>query len=267
MKEQLILLGFLAGLIFCATYTNKSLIENFDDRDRFQKNDERDCPNLLVRRGNKLMLLNNRKARIPGINPIYFDNLEDYVEFVNWQRSQNIKCPVLYFNEMQDAQGNTRYRMLNDPSDPQAGLSSYHQIMATEVPLYDANMDNPPYNQKNYHGFDSTNQNVGRYTSLDKAFYSNRKSANAMDVNWAGLEYARRMVKKGKYNKDFRSKKDFSEFKGIGIKSPYESYLFASQERNDILHKPQTNSAPTSAGAKMMDAEKDKIRKQSGQLN
>ena len=101
-------MGFIIGLIFCATYTNKSLTEGFNNGK--STTDEFDCPNLLVRRGNKLMLLNNRKARIPGINPIFFENLEDYVEFVNWQRSQNIRCPVLYFNEMQDAQGNTRYR-------------------------------------------------------------------------------------------------------------------------------------------------------------
>ena len=51
-------------------------------------------------------------------------------------------------------------------------------------------MDHPPYNQNNYHGFDSTNQNTGRYTSLDKVFYTNkkRKSADAMEVNWAGAE-------------------------------------------------------------------------------
>ena len=74
--------------------------------------------------------------------------------------------------------------LLNDLGDPQAGLPSYHQVMATEVPLYDSNMDHPPYNQNNYHGFDGTNQNVGRYTALDKIFHSNNKnaSANAMDV-------------------------------------------------------------------------------------
>jgi hypothetical protein len=265
MKEQLILMGFIIGLIFCATYTNKSLTEGFNDRNRKPVNDEFDCPNLLVRRGNKLMLLNNRKARIPGINPIFFDNLEDYVEFVNWQRSQNIKCPVLYFNEMQDAQGNTRYRMLNDPGDPQAGLPSYNQVLATEVPMYDSNMDHPPYNQKNYHGFDSTNQNVGRYTALDKIFYSNNKksSANAMDVNWAGAESARRMVKQGKFDKDFRgdgSKEAESQFKGIVINNPEYNAVSRRIGRANA-------SAPASAGAKTGDAESDKALKKAGKLS
>jgi hypothetical protein len=249
MKEQLIILGFIVGLIFCATYTNKSLLEGFNDRNRTPQNGEFDCPNLLVRKGNKLMLLNNKKARIPGINPIFFDNLEDYVEFNKWQRSQDIKCPVLYFNEMQDAQGNTKFRMLNDPLDPQAGLPSYGP-MATEVPLYDSNMDHPPYNQNNYHGFDPTNQNTGRYTSLDKVFYSNKKrnSADAMKMNWAGAESSRRMVRSGKYDKNFRPKAKFSKFKGITIAPP------------------QQNNAPNSAGAKTQDAQIDRQLKQQGQL-
>ena len=249
MKEQLIILGFIAGLIFCATHTNKSLMEGFNDSNRAPQNKESDCPNLLVKKGNKLMLLNNRKARIPGINPIFFDNLEDYVEFNKWQRSQDIKCPVLYFNEMQDAQGNTKFRMLNDPLDPQAGLPSYGP-MATEVPLYDSNMDHPPYNQNNYHGFDPTNQNTGRYTSLDKVFYSNKKrnSADAMKMNWAGAESSRRMVRSGKYDKNFRPKAKFSKFKGITIAPP------------------QQNNAPNSAGAKTQDAQIDRQLKQQGQL-
>ena len=249
MKEQLIILGFIAGLIFCATHTNKSLMEGFNDNNRAPQNKESDCPNLLVKKGNKLMLLNNRKARIPGINPIFFDNLEDYVEFNKWQRSQDIKCPVLYFNEMQDAQGNTKFRMLNDPLDPQAGLPSYGP-MATEVPLYDSNMDHPPYNQNNYHGFDPTNQNTGRYTSLDKVFYSNKKrnSADAMKMNWAGAESSRRMVRSGKYDKNFRPEAKFSQFKGIAIAPP------------------QQNNAPNSAGAKTQDAQIDRQLKQQRQL-
>ena len=249
MKEQLIILGFIAGLFFCATHTNKSLMEGFSTSNRPPQNKESDCPNLLIKKGNKLMLLNNRKARIPGINPIFFDNLEDYVEFNKWQRSQDIKCPVLYFNEMQDAQGNTKFRMLNDPLDPQAGLPSYGP-MATEVPLYDSNMDHPPYNQNNYHGFDPTNQNTGRYTSLDKVFYSNKKrnSADAMKMNWAGAESSRRMVRSGKYDKNFRPKAKFSKFKGITIAPP------------------QQNNAPNSAGAKTQDAQIDRLLKQQGQL-
>jgi len=241
MKLQLILLAFLMGLIFCASYSHKNLIENFEEQ-----NDN--CPNLLVKRGNKLMLVNKRKANIPGVNPIFFDNLEDYVEFVQWQKSQGIECPVLYFNEMQDAQGNTNYRMFNTVSDPQAGLPSYSPNLPPEVPLYDANMDNPPYNQHNYPAFDENNQNVGRYTPIDKAFHSNKPlSASAMDVNWAGQAYTRRLIRLGKYDKDSRPTKDFSE--GVAISSPY-------MKQQTLDTRPAA-----SAGAPIKTAEIDKAKK------
>jgi hypothetical protein len=119
-------------------------------------------------------------------------------------------------------------------------------------------MDHPPYNQNNYHGFDSTNQNTGRYTSLDKAFYTNtkRKSADAMEVNWAGAELSRRMVKSGQYDKDFRPNAKFSQFKGIEIAPPQQQTVV----------KKQQNNAPTSAGAKTQDAEIDTQLKQQHQL-
>ena len=123
----------------------------------------------------------------------------------------------------------------------------------------------PPYNQNNYHGFDSTNQNAGRYTALDKVFYSNNRkpSANAMDVNWAGAEYARRMVRQGKFDKDFRgdgSKEAESEFQGIIINNP--AYNAASRRIGRA-----NASAPASAGAKTGSAESDKALKKAGKLS
>ena len=186
MKKQLILVAFFMGLVFCAFYSNKKFVEGFNTR--------ADCPNLLIRRGNKIMLLNSRKARIPGVNPIYFDNLEDYVEFKKKKKSQNIKCPVLYFNEVQDAQGKTNYRMLNSISDPQAGLPSY-------TPLSQDSNDEIP-SSEDYQSANDNTHKASTYAPLDKAFHSNKPSANAMDVNWAGKEYSRRMVRLGKYKDD-----------------------------------------------------------------
>jgi len=258
MKEQIIILGFIAGLIFCATYTNKSLMEGFNDTNYQQERDELNCPNLLVKKGNKLMLLNSRKARIPGINPIFFDNLEDYTEFAKWQRSQNIVCPVLYFNEMQDAQGDTKYRMLNDPADPHAGLPSYNHGTANKVPVYGSNLDHGSNNENNYHGYDPINTDAGQYASMDKAYNSNTgKSADAMEVNWAGAEASRRLVKSGLYDKDFRPSDKFTEFKGITIPKPYGRKTKAN------LH----SGEPTHAGAQTGDAEIDKQLKQQGKLN
>ena len=58
----------------------------------------------------------------PGVNPLQFASLEDYKEFMDWQRSQGIKCPVLYVQQSYDAQGNEIFQQRPDPMDPQGGL-------------------------------------------------------------------------------------------------------------------------------------------------
>ena len=89
-------------LLFCLKYRHRDLVEGFEKKkdiyypDDEDKEDDR-CPNLLVKRGKYIYLLNKRKAIIPGVNPIRFDNLEQYAEYLQWQRRVGIKCPVLFF--------------------------------------------------------------------------------------------------------------------------------------------------------------------------
>ena len=61
-------------------------------------------------------------AEIPGVNPIRFKNLEEYTEFTDWQRSQGIRCPVLYLQYSYDAQGKNVLTVRPDPEDTQGGL-------------------------------------------------------------------------------------------------------------------------------------------------
>ena len=91
MKTEIIIGLLLLGLIFCSTHKHSDVVESFEGLN--------ECPNVLVQRGDKLMLLNTRKAKVPGINPILFNNLEEYTEFVQWQQAMKIKCPILYFQQ------------------------------------------------------------------------------------------------------------------------------------------------------------------------
>ena len=95
-KMIIISILFLMGFAFCCTYKTTDLIENFDGTDN--------CPNMLIRKGKELHLVNTKKAMIPGVNPIRFNNLEEYAEFVEWQKKMNIDCPILYFQETYDSQ-------------------------------------------------------------------------------------------------------------------------------------------------------------------
>lgn len=196
-RIHVIAIVFVLGLLFCCTYKHTDLIEGFNASDN--------CPNLLVQKGNELHLIYKNKARIPGVNPIKFKSLEEYVEFLNWQRAKGIRCPVLYFQQSYDAQNNKGYRMLPDLIEKQGGLPSNIIRPAKEQPLYDANHDDMPYNKNSYPGFDTQDQYVGVYTALDKNFNSNSKvSANPMDTNWGGAEYTDDMVLKGVYTEDSR---------------------------------------------------------------
>ncbi len=103
------LVFFVVGLYFyyCNQY-NVSYFESF-------AMDTPDCPNLLIKRGNKYLLQNTKKVIVPGVNPITFNNLAEYEEFIMWQRSQNINCPVLYLEYAYNTQGHPVYFVSPNP--------------------------------------------------------------------------------------------------------------------------------------------------------
>jgi len=109
------------------------------------------CPNLLMQQGERIFLKNTNMETIPGINPIVFQNLEEYTQFVQYQESQGIHCPVLVLQPSQDAQNEVKYQV--KPSL-----------------LVDASRNNPPFNTDSYPGFDPQNQNMGETTVLDKIY-------------------------------------------------------------------------------------------------
>ena len=207
-KLLLIILIFLLGLYVTLTYTTKD-IEAFT-----MSEGGYECPDIILKKGNKIYLKKSNKAIIPGVNPIVFNNLNEYVEFMHWQRSQNIKCPVLYLEESYNAQGEKTYKMRPNMFYPQGGLSSYNPEEETlpatrpqyeESLLIDAARNDPPYNKNSYPGFDPQNQYIGLEVPIDKLFHQQEqsvKSDNPMDSNWGGVEYSEQSVQSGKYKDD-----------------------------------------------------------------
>jgi hypothetical protein len=223
----LLILVFLIGLYFYAKNGDSSINENFTNN---QSTGTR-CPNLLIQKGSRFYLYNSKLAQVPGVNPVEFDNLEDYTEFLDWQRSQNIRCPVLYLQESYDAQGNRVYKSRPSVSEPQAGLSPSLGIppsaaapigIASQVTpmmesslepvgedaypnptlLVDATRNDPPYNQGSYPAHDQTSYYIGTTTPLDKMNMqqeSAKISPDPMDPNWGGSAYTQELVDKGYY--------------------------------------------------------------------
>ena len=167
-----------------------------------------DCPDVLIQKGKHLYLINNRVARIPGVNPIRFNNLEEYVQFINWQRSQGIRCPVLYLQNSYDIQGNLVYVNRKSPFEKGGGTPLISGLNLTNNNnrslLLDSTRNHPPFNKNLYPGFDGENQDVGLKTPLDKMYHEDPGgvSPNSMDANWGGSQYTESRIKAGDYKQN-----------------------------------------------------------------
>ena len=194
-KLVVIIVAFLVGLYYCLTYKSKDVLENFQGLGQ--------CPNMLIKKGKELHLINTKKAMIPGVNPIKFDSLEDYAEYINWSKKVGVKCPILYYEQTYNTQNERGFRLLDDPLNPSAGLPSNipgPQKAPTQL-LTDSNRDDPPYNQNNYAGFDPTNQYIGIKTPLDNInLQKNDGSLSSMDSNWVGRKCTQNAIKAGEFD-------------------------------------------------------------------
>ena len=130
IKMIIIVIAFLLGVHYCLTITTADVVreEAFEnnatqsDTTRSTTNRSPTCPDVLIEKDGKIVLFASKLQKVPGVNPIVFDNLEDYVEFTEWQRSKGITCPVLYMQNTHNAQGGTEYRVRPSITDPQGGL-------------------------------------------------------------------------------------------------------------------------------------------------
>ena len=228
LATLLFIIVFLIGLYFYARSSNPKYNENFANL-----GGEVRCPNLLIQKGSRIYLYNSKLAQVPGVNPVEFENLEDYTEFLDWQRSHGIRCPVLYLQHTYDAQGNPVYKVRPSVSEPQGGLppsrhstpssqgnmapsigssigdlikeeSTSTNIMAAPNPtlLVDATRNDPPYNKNSYPAFDQTSYYVGTTTPLDKISAKEENmlySPNPMDTEWGGATFTQSLVDQGYY--------------------------------------------------------------------
>ena len=205
-KLVIILIVFLLGLYYVVRYNS---VEGFESSRNYR------CANILIQKGSNFYLYNSKLAEIPGVNPLQFSNLDEYVEFTKWQRSQGILCPILYVQEVYDTQGKRVYKARPSPTDLQGGLPDYqgglldYQGENTLIPsdqsqLIDASHDDKPYNNNSYPGFDSQDQYIGLDTPLDKMYHENKGgiSPNPMDANWGGAAYTQSLINQGYYKEN-----------------------------------------------------------------
>ena len=82
------------------------------------------CPNMLIEKDGKYYLFNSKKKVASGVNPITFNNLEEYTKFVEWQNNKNINCPILYLQYTTDAQNNELLQVKSSLFENEGGLPS-----------------------------------------------------------------------------------------------------------------------------------------------
>ena len=205
-KYVIIAVLFLMGAYFVLNYSSADFKEALTMPKNTNSNSN--CPNILVQKGSQIYLYNSNKHIVPGVNPITFNNLEEYVQFTEWQRSVGFTCPVLYLQHTENTQGEVVYKIRPSPTDLQGGLPPITNPNAMPPPrkhitnLLDASRDDAPYNVNSYPGYDASNMDQGEFTPdmmLDYIQQSTGLSPNPMDNNWGGADFTQTLIDAGYY--------------------------------------------------------------------
>jgi hypothetical protein len=205
LKNLSIIILFIMVTYFVLNYTSDDFKEALT-----MPGLDTNCPNILIQKGALLYLYNSKKKEVPGVNPVIFNNLEEYVEFVEFQRASGTICPVLYLQHSDEANGTQSYKIRPSPTNLLGGLSGVPASGFPSLPpprkqvtkLLDASKDDPPYNINSYPGYDDSNTQQGDFTPdmmLDYIAESTGLSPNPMDSNWGGSDFTQTLVDSGYY--------------------------------------------------------------------
>ena len=123
------------------------------------------CPTTMIKDGDKILLYNPKMAKVPGVNPIQLKNLEEYEEYVAWQRGSKVSCPILYLEKVFDIQGSEMYEIKPSFNTDLATGGINHSLPVIQgthpTPLLDSTRDHPPYNNGQFPPYDNMNQDIG----------------------------------------------------------------------------------------------------------
>jgi len=186
---------FLLGLYL---YSSETIKEGFSNSNNDEKTNR--CPNLLIQKGQRFYLHNTEIAQVPGVNPVEFNSLEDYTQFLKWQRSNGIRCPVLYLQQTYNTQGQRSYTVRPSVTDLEGGLPPTNINTNTNTinpPMKSQdNIDKSSYYMSSLYPLDKSNQALN---SVKQSEHNMLYSDNAMDPNWGGAEYTQALVDTGYY--------------------------------------------------------------------
>ena len=228
---------FLLGAYFSANVPPRDrlptpvlqLLEGFDnikhdsaDNDTVNAPDQ--CPNVLVRRGETLVL---HSTKNPEVLPLTFHSMDEYVSYLENNRSKTQQCPVLFLQQECNAQGEDVFRVRPTLDATQNGLPPTTYIPGVVLAQTYGDNDKAAASFRParpipgdgdsvtastagsaamFNSFDAYGQNVGTYTTLDALHNSGAQqyaSPNAMDPNWGGSQFSNTLVESGAYEGNY----------------------------------------------------------------
>ena len=147
------LLLFVFGIYFLSTRQTEPFVTGH-------------CPTTLIKDGNNYLVYNPNYAGVPGVNPMKMSSLEDYKEYLEWQRANKLNCPILHLEKVFDTQGSPMYevRPSFDQSLNIGGMNHNLPVVQTTPNMQlmqDNNLDRSPFNCNQYPSYDKDNQNIG----------------------------------------------------------------------------------------------------------
>jgi hypothetical protein len=214
-----LIVAFFVGAYVYAAIDLKQMIRKLEGMENREKEetlnekkpeplDETKCPDTLIRVGKLLYLFNTNEEEKAGENPRVFNNLDEYIKYLEEQKAEGKSCPVLFLQQETNTQGNDVYRARPSPlnEQPQLPLTSSLLKPGSNKPIkvVDASREGK-YNQNMYAGFDPYGQYVGKRTDIDVLHDSTEKhemSDNPMDVNWGGVLYTQSKIDAGEYKEN-----------------------------------------------------------------
>lgn len=124
------------------------------------------CPTTLIKDGNEFLVYNPDYAGVPGVNPIKMGSLDDYKEYVEWQKANKLNCPILHLEKVFDTQGSPMYEIRPDfDQSLNIGGMNHNLPIVPASPniqrMLDNSIDRPPFNSNQYDAYDKDNQNIG----------------------------------------------------------------------------------------------------------
>jgi len=92
------------------------------------------CPTTLIKDGNQYYIYDPSMAKVPGVNPIPFKNLDEYKEYIDWQRRNELQCPILHLEKVYNAQGTQMYEIRQNFLDQEECVLQPQKVSAVFVP-------------------------------------------------------------------------------------------------------------------------------------